>query len=86
MHIKHIVIHANIFKLEAICGAFYRNCFSASQSFKAAVTEGLARQGSDGGLSIVCVRLTFRSTSDRQIFSTSYKSCRQLRACVVHAE
>lgn len=76
MHIKHIVIHANVFKLEAICGAFYRNCFSASQNFKAAVTEGLARQGSDVGLSIVCARLAFRSTYDRQVLSTSYKSCR----------
>lgn len=46
MHIKHVVIHANIFKLEAICGILYRNCFSASQNLKAAVTEALARQKS----------------------------------------
>lgn len=30
MHMKYIVIHANIFKLEAICGIFYGNCFSVS--------------------------------------------------------
>lgn len=55
MHIKHIVIHADIFKCEAIYGIFYRNCFSASQNLKAAVTEGLARQKSDIGLKEQCV-------------------------------
>lgn len=69
MHIKHVVIRANIFKLEAICGIFYRNCFSASQNLKAAVTEGLARQKSNVGLQEQCVVsacLALRSSSDRR--------------------
>lgn len=69
MHIKCIVIHANIFRLEAICGIYSRSCFSASQNLKAAVTEGLARQKPIVGLKEQCVvstGLAFRSGSDRR--------------------
>lgn len=30
MHMKYVVIQANMLQLEAICGVFYRNCFSVN--------------------------------------------------------
>jgi len=81
MHSKHVGIHANIFKLEAICGMFNRNCFSTSQNLKAAVTEGLARWKSKLGLKEQCVvsaRLAFRSSSEQQVLSSLAFQARQI--------